>query len=79
MALANIAILRAENSSQYVLSSQTGARSARHSLKPQTIVASKYRKLPSMMGLRHRLILGSNVIDEQFYYISDTASVILKL
>ena len=40
-------------------------------------VASKYRKLPSMMGLRHRLILDNNVIDEQFYYISDPAPVIL--
>ena len=36
MTLANIAILRADNSSQYQLSSQTGARSARHSLRPQT-------------------------------------------
>ena len=36
MALANIAILRADNSSQYQLSSQTWARSARHSLRPQT-------------------------------------------
>ena len=32
-----------------------------------------------MMGLRHRLILDNNVIDEQFYYISDPAPVILKL
>ena len=37
LALANIAILRAENSSQYQLSSQTGARSARHSLRPRLI------------------------------------------
>ena len=36
MALANIAILSADNSSQYQLSSQTGACSARHSLRPQT-------------------------------------------
>ena len=36
VALASIAILRADNSSHYQLSSQTGARSARHSLGPQT-------------------------------------------
>ena len=37
MALANIAILRADNSSQYQQSSQT-----RHSLRPQTNVYMKY-------------------------------------
>ena len=36
MALASIAILRADHPSQYKLSSQTGACSARHSLRPQT-------------------------------------------
>ena len=34
--IGNIAILRADNPSQYQLSSQTGACSARHSLRPQT-------------------------------------------
>ena len=38
MTLANIAILRADNSSRYQQSSQTGARSARHSLRPQTTI-----------------------------------------
>ena len=37
LALANIAILRADNSSQYQLGSQTGTRSARHSLRPQNL------------------------------------------
>ena len=36
MAFADIEILRADNSSHYQLSFQTGARSARHSLGPQT-------------------------------------------
>ena len=36
LALANIAVLREDNSSQYQLSCQTGARSARHSLRPQS-------------------------------------------
>ena len=36
LALANIAILRADNSGQYQLCSQTGVRSACHSLRPQT-------------------------------------------
>ena len=36
LVLLNMAILRADNSSQYQLSSQTGARSTRHSLRPQT-------------------------------------------
>ena len=33
-ALANIAICRADNSCQYQQSSQTGARSSRHSVRP---------------------------------------------
>ena len=36
LVLADIPILRATNSSQYQQSSQAGARSARHSLRPQT-------------------------------------------
>ena len=36
MVLASIAILRADNSNQYWLSSQTGARFACHSLRPET-------------------------------------------
>ena len=34
--ISKIAILRADNSIQYQQSSQTGARSARHRLRPQT-------------------------------------------
>ena len=37
-----IAILRADNSSRYQQSSQTGARPACHSLRPQTNVYVKY-------------------------------------
>ena len=42
LAVANIAFLRSDNSSQYQLSSQTGARSARHSLRPQTSVFYRF-------------------------------------
>ena len=36
----NTAVLRADNSSQYQLISQTGASSARHSLRPQPTILS---------------------------------------
>ena len=37
-ALVNITVLRADNSSQYQLSSQTGTLPARHSPRPQTTI-----------------------------------------
>ena len=42
-----IAILKADNSSQYQLGSQTGACSAHHSLRPQTTVLTYYTGTPA--------------------------------
>ena len=52
LTLANkiIAILRADNSCQYQLSSQTGARSARHSVRP-TIHTENCLKDSHFVGL----------------------------
>ena len=51
-----LAFLRADNSSQYQLSSQTGARSARHSLRPQTRCAPKLP--PYLTGLDLKDLVG---------------------
>ena len=53
MVLASIAILRADHSSQYQLGSQTGARSARHSLRPQTSIMAEDDPMSSALTIRH--------------------------
>ena len=58
MAFANIVILSAQSSSQHQLSSQTGARFARHSLRPHI---RRYYIVTKRLGhLRLVLIFGKS-------------------
>ena len=66
--LANIAILRVDNSSQYQRSSQTGARSACHSLRPQANILYTSSRLHIHICIHVCKILNCKVV---YFILSD--------